>query len=171
MELVSVYKDDNTEVKIMKSVGEMLSTLYADQKTFSEEQFYSFIDFTVIKCQKYTNNKIKKITSHCQVPIIHRKAGFHYELSDTYKPLFDAILLLTDAFNQTDRELTKEWMGKVAALIIYYYQLQGLGNCRIFFFNKKRFDGLTGALTYLKDEELIIFPFILDDCEKYQRLC
>ena len=30
MELVSVYKDDNTEVKIMKSVGEMLSTLYAD---------------------------------------------------------------------------------------------------------------------------------------------
>lgn len=113
------------------------------------------------------NLKGKKIYTSSAVPYLHRNKIFN--LTEKYQELEEAVLLLSECFDETKGALTEEWKRGVEILIGLYYKLQQHKQCIVNIFDKKRF-GVSGFMALVKEEDILIFPFALNEDDNYYRL-
>lgn len=130
----------------------------------AEHIIYTILD----KISKDFDLKDKKIITTAKVPILRRHNIF--DLSEAYQGLEDALLLLSESFDITVGEITKEWKETISLYIKSHYILTYSKKCDIIFFDKKDME-VSGAIVLLDGDKLLILPISLNEDDFYQRLC
>ena len=167
MELIEIYNNGDMKVELLKAAANQLN-----ERAF----VYKLDSITIEELLKVTCEYLEVTSGEITIPekasIIHRNDK-RLGLKREYEPLCEAFFLLTDSFDLTTGELTKDWKMKIAILVSLYYSLQGLGTAKILFLEDGHFEKITGVITYQysSSENILFIPFILDDKENFQRLC
>lgn len=109
----------------------------------------------------------RRIVTTSKVPIIHR-GTLPFELSQPYEVFIDAVLLLSEALDNEEKQVDKEWKKNVARLVSYYSTYIDNEDCRLIFFPNP--EKVTGFFTYTNETQIILLPFILNDSDNFYRL-
>lgn len=167
MELVTIYQDDNTQVTMFKKVADYLvyrrNNDYQVSQLEAEEVLAEELDYLTT----FTDLKGKKIFTSSRIPYLHRNKVF--SLTENYQELEEAVLLLSECFDNTSGGVTEEWKVKVEMMIKLYYYLQKKQDCIVHIFDEKLF-GVSGFCSLIKQDKILILPFSLNEDDNYYRL-
>lgn len=159
MELIPIYEDDNTKIEIYKKVIDVLrqNTDLVTLNSIAAEDIVKIIIKTIPK--EKLEEKILSVAN--KVPIIH-KNNLSFTLFNGFEVFNEAVLLISSAFDLSIKEFSKIEKLKLMILIDYYYELQGLGQCRCVFFENP-IHNVAGFLYYISEEKVYCLPFILSE--------
>lgn len=168
MTLITVYEANNYKIEIEESALKFLEFI-ANSEIRLNPIATEHIVYTIL--DKISNNfelKDKKVITTAKIPILNRNKIFN--LSEAYQGLEDALLLLSECFDQTRGQLTQEWKSNLSLYIKSHYILTYSKKCDIIFFDKKDM-GVSGAIVLLDGDKLLILPISLNEDDFYQKLC
>lgn len=168
MNLITIYETKDYKVEIEEATLKFLEFI-ANSEIRLNPIAAEHIVYTIL--DKIANDfelKDKKVITTAKVPILNRNKIF--DLSETYQGLEDALLLLSECFDQTKGQVTQEWKNNLSLYIKSHYILTYSKKCDIIFFDKKDV-GVSGAIVLLDGDKLLILPISLNEDDFYQKLC
>lgn len=161
---VTVCERNGYKVEIEKTALDFLEFL-ANTEIRLNPVAAEYIVYTILdKISKDFDLKDKKVITTAKVPILRRHNIF--DLSETYCELEDALLLLSESFDATIGNTTKEWKETVSLYIKSHYILTYSKKCDIIFLDKKDME-VSGAIVLLDGDKLLILPISLNEDDFY----
>lgn len=167
MELVTLYKDNNNEVKMFDFAIKQLEDFVNSVNTLTALEQEEILALILDKISKQTSLKEKKIITTSKVPILNR--GQVFNLVEEYIDLEDAVLLLSEVFDKTTKKVSSEWKSALREYISSHYFLTFQKKCDIIFFVEKIY-GVSLEIVLYKDDEILLLPISLNEDDFYQKL-
>lgn len=167
MDLIKIYQSEDCSVIAYKWVLNYLEHIINTEFRLDDIQAEQVL-MNILKdiCNDFDLYQ-KKIITTSKIPILSR--GSIFDLVEPYQGLEDAVLLLSDAFDQTEGKLTKEWKKYLSNYIKAHYFLTFHKNCDIIFFVETIYK-VSCAIVLLDGENLYILPISLNENDFYQKL-
>lgn len=168
MDKVVIYEDNEMQIEMYKPVADWLQHLRNNEYRLNlieqEEILEEMLEHLHLKREDMRD---RRIVTTSKIPIIHR-ATLPFELLPPYEIFMDAILLLSEALDNEEEQVDKDWKRNVARLVSYYSTYIDKENCRLIFFPTP--EKITGFFAYTNETQLILLPFILNDNDNFYRL-
>lgn len=168
LNLVTVYEDENQKVEMVDWVAKWMSFRKKSSYVLDDIECENVLD-EAIKLA-LVDKKGKRITTTKKIPVLSRDVPI-LSLMEPYDVFTEAILLISEAFDHLEQPMTPFWHMRISNLINNYYELQGMGRCRCFFFDQpiNKVDGFLCYYDNDSNKNTIILPFILND-GKFKRI-
>lgn len=167
MDKVEIYNNDDTTVEMYKLFADYLNFRMNNDFQLSpieaEEIYLQCLDYV----QEYIGLRGTNVIASSRVPVLNRNGVF--TLTDSYKELEEAILLLSDAFDNTEGEVTKDWKIQVEVLVKFYYSLLKDMQCVLHMFEEKS-HGVSGFCCLREGDNVYLLPFALNENDDYWSL-
>ena len=163
IDLVTIYKDSEYEIKMVKLVADWLS--HKKKLTYKLHTWESENILTEVSA---IFEPTKPFMSSRQIPVFSKDTGY-IMMYKPYDIFGEAFMLLGDAIrNLQEKYASYSWKQDVANLIEKYYRLQGIGDCGCYMFEEP-IHQVDGVLTFDTEDRFIVLPFIIND-GKFKRI-
>lgn len=106
MQKVIIYQDDETKVEMYKPFADQLSHYYNTQFKVTTDEIGKVLKTVMHLFSLKGWNILDGIVVSSKIPILNR--GKIFELDERYEPLEDALILLTEHFDNTKGPLSNE---------------------------------------------------------------
>ena len=167
MEFVTIYEDKEQKVMMPKRIADELTFKANNQKQLSQMEFEMMTQDVLTYVEPLFDLKGKRVISTSRAMIINR--GKMTAITNIYDPLTDAILMVSEAFNLTEKEVTHDWKVDMEILIKLYYKTQNEQKCVAHFYNVKT-NGISGFIALELQDNILILPFILNESGETQSI-
>ncbi len=167
MEFVTIYENEEQKVMMPKPIADELMFRVNNQKQLSQIEFEMMTQDVLTYVEPLFDLKGKRIISTSKAMILNR--GSLATITNIYDPLTDAILMVSEAFDLTEKEITHDWKVDMEILIKLYYKTQSEQKCIAHFYDVKT-NGVSGFITLELRDNILILPLILNENEETQRL-
>lgn len=164
MQKVIIYQDDETKVEMYKPFADQLSHYYNTQFKVTTDEIGKVLKTVMHLFSLKGWNILDGIVVSSKIPILNR--GKIFELDERYEPLEDALILLTEHFDNTKGPLSNEQKQEIADAIEYYYKTENETECLIHFFCKPLYR-IDGVMAIHNGKEILCLPLCLNDTDKY----
>ena len=169
MDLVTIYEDEKQKVEMPSVMVEKLNSVYNNFFNLEQEQLDEILrdSFTYIR-ENYPDflaKEVKCVTS-TNVQRLHRNEIF--ELSTYYILFTDAVILLSQYFDETEGPVTLNWKQSMEQLVLAHYKAEYEETCIVHFF-EENYHGVSGFMALSKDDIVIIKLFTLNEDGKTQK--
>lgn len=167
MEFVTIYENEEQKVMMPKSIADELTFRANNQKQLSQMEFEMMTQDVLTYVEPLFEIKGKRVISTSKAMILNR--GKMAAITNIYDPLNDAILMVSEAFDLTENEVTHDWKVNMEILIKLYYKMQSEQKCVTHFYDVKT-NGVSGFIALELQDNILILPLILNESGETQRL-
>ena len=167
MEFVIVYEDKEQKVMMPKLIADELVFRANNQKQLSQIEFEMMTQDILTYIEPLFDLKSKRVISTSKAMIMNR--GKIATITNIYDSLTDAILMISEAFDLTKKEVTHDWKVDMEILIKLYYKTQYGQKCIAHFYDVKT-NGISGFIALELQDNILILPLILNEEGKVWRL-
>lgn len=167
MEFVTIYENEEQKVMMPKPIADELAFRANNQKQLSQMEFEMMTQDVLTYVEPLFDLKGKRVVSTSKAMIFNR--GKMAAITNIYDPLNDAILMVSEAFDLTEKEVTHDWKVDMEILIKLYYKTQSEQKCVAHFYDVKT-NGVSGFIALELEDNILILPFILNESGETQRL-
>lgn len=167
MEFVTIYENEEQKVMMPKPIVDELTFRANNQKQLSQMEFEMMTQDVLTYVEPLFDLKGKRVISTSKAMILNR--GKMAAIINIYDPLTDAILMVSEAFDLTENEVTHDWKVDMEILIKLYYKTQSEQKCVAHFYDVKT-NGVSGFIALELQDNILILPLILNEEGKIQRL-
>ena len=152
---------------MLKPIADELMFRANNQKQLSQMEFEMMTQDVLTYVEPLFDLKGKRVISTSKAMIINR--GKMVAIANIYDPLIDAILMISEAFDLTEKEVTHDWKVDMEILIKLYYKTQSEQKCVAHFYDVKT-NGVSGFIALELQDNILILPLILNEEGKVWRL-
>lgn len=167
MEFVTIYENEEQKVMMPKPIADELTFRANNQKQLSQMEFEMMTQDVLTYVEPLFDLKGKRVISTSKAMILNR--GKMAAITNIYDPLTDAILMVSEAFDLTENEVTHDWKVDMEILIKLYYKTQSEQKCVAHFYDVKT-NGVSGFIALELQDNILILPLILNESGETQRL-
>ncbi len=167
MEFVTIYENEEQKVMMLKPIADELTFRANNQKQLSQMEFEMMTQDVLTYVEPLFEIKGKRVISTSKAMILNR--GKMAAITNIYDPLNDAILMVSEAFDLTENEVTHDWKVNMEILIKLYYKMQSEQKCVTHFYDVKT-NGVSGFIALELQDNILILPLILNESGETQRL-
>lgn len=167
MDFVTIYEDNKQKVMMPKCIADELNYIANNQKQLSQIEFDMITQDALTYVEPIFTLKGKQVISTSKAMIINR--GKIAAITNIYDPLSDAILLVSESFDLTEKTVSHEWKLDMEIMIKLYYQLQAGQKCIAHFYDVKT-NGISGFIALELEDNILILPFILNESGETQSI-
>lgn len=174
MKKITIYEDEKQKIEFAQEgllvIEEYINSFYK----IPPEQIEEILTLIFEKMKLDEDETIKKrILMAAKVPIINKKFSQNLRkmkyLHEIYLFFTQAFNMLESAYEILEKEIDEDWEDKMRSLISTYYLTQYGEECSLFFFGKEE-SNITGVLTFLEKDDIIILPFKINGENEYRHL-
>lgn len=167
MEFVTIYENEEQKIMIPKLIADELMFRANNQKQLSQIEFEMMTQDVLTYVEPLFDLKGKRVISTSKAMIVNR--GKMSAITNIYSPLTDAILMVSEAFDLTEKEVTHDWKVDMEILIKLYYKTQSEQKCVAHFYDVKT-NGVSGFIALELKDNILILPFILNESGEVQSI-
>lgn len=167
MEFVTIYENEEQKIMIPKPIADELMFRANNQKQLSQIEFEMMTQDVLTYVEPLFDLKGKRVISTSKAMILNR--GKISAITNIYEPLTDAIVMISEAFDLTEKEVTHDWKVDMEILIKLYYKTQSEQKCIAHFYDVKT-NGVSGFIALELQDNILIFPLILNENGENQSL-
>ena len=167
MDFVTIYENEEQKIMMLKPIADELMFRANNQKQLSQIEFEMMTQDVLTYVEPLFDLKGKRVISTSKAMIINR--GKMVAIANIYDPLIDAILMISEAFDLTEKEVTHDWKVDMEILIKLYYKTQSEQKCVAHFYDVKT-NGVSGFIALELQDNILILPLILNEEGKVWRL-
>lgn len=167
MDFVTIYENEEQKIMMLKPIADELMFRANNQKQLSQIEFEMMTQDVLTYVEPLFDLKGKRVISTSKAMIINR--GKMVAIANIYDPLIDAILMISEAFDLTEKEVTHDWKVDMEILIKLYYKTQSEQKCVAHFYDVKT-NGVSGFIALELQDNILILPFILNESGETQSL-
>lgn len=165
MDFVTIYENEEQKIMMLKPIADELMFRANNQKQLSQIEFEMMTQDVLTYVEPLFDLKGKRVISTSKAMIINR--GKMVAIANIYDPLIDAILMISEAFDLTEKEVTHDWKVDMEILIKLYYKTQCEQKCVAHFYDVKT-NGVSGFIALELQDNILILPFILNESGETQ---
>lgn len=172
MDLEVIYKDDNMTVEIPRLAVNKLNKIYNDIFRLTDEEFKPLLQERAVDYlrsnhpETFEMQEMNIITSK-EIQRLHR--GEIFELLSIWEIFTDAIILLSQYFDDTEGKVSNDWKYNIEQIIYYHYKLTYEEDCIVHFF-EENYCGVSGFMAIRYEDKLFIKFISLNEEDKTWRL-
>ena len=167
MEFVTIYENEEQKIMMPKLIADELMFRANNQKQLSQIEFEMMTQDVLTYVEPLFDLKGKRVISTSKAMIVNR--GKMSAITNIYSPLTDAILMVSEAFDLTEKEVTHDWKVDMEILIKLYYKTQSEQKCVAHFYDVKT-NGVSGFIALELKDNILILPFILNESGEVQSI-
>lgn len=168
MNLIPIYEDNEQIISIDSSVLNFLEYTLNSYFKIHNITLENIVDVALKNFSLYGGyTKGKRVISTNRIPIISKNRFI--ELTYPYVCFEDAMVLITQALENTYDKSNTDWKRMLEILITIYYRIELKQFCLLHFLEEKQ-DRISGILTFEDKNDIIILPFELNEDDNYYTL-
>lgn len=162
MDFVAIYEDNEQKIYMPKKIADKLNFIANNQKQLSKMEFEQFTQEALEYLDNYFQIKGKKhgVISTSKAIVLSREKYFH--ITEIYQVLTDAILLVSEAFDNTEGQVTLQWKMDLEIMIRLYYQFEQNQKCIAHFYEVIT-NGVSGFIAIELEDSILILPVVLNE--------
>lgn len=162
MDFVAIYEDNEQKVYMPKKIADELNFIANSQKQLSKMEFEQFTQEALEYLDNFFQIKGKEhgVISTSKAIILSR--GKYCHVTEIYQALTDAILLVSEAFDNTEGQVTLQWKMDLEIMVRLYYQLESSQKC-IAHFYETTLNGISGFIAIELEDSILILPIVLNE--------